>query len=42
LSLLEFPRQPIVLPGHGWRPPDEGFVKINTDGLKSILMVQST
>jgi hypothetical protein len=32
LALLEFPRQQEVLPGHGWRPPDEGYVKINTYG----------
>jgi ribonuclease HI len=32
LSLLEIPRQQIVLPGHGWRPPELEFIKINTDG----------
>jgi ribonuclease HI len=32
LSLLEFPRQQLVLPGHGWRPPDSEHIKINTDG----------
>ena len=31
LSLLEIPRQQIILPGHGWRPPDLHYVKINTD-----------
>jgi hypothetical protein len=29
---LEFPKKQIILPGHGWRPPDEGFVVVNTDG----------
>jgi hypothetical protein len=32
LALLELPRQQIVLPGHGWKPPDGECVKINTDG----------
>jgi hypothetical protein len=32
LALLEFPWQQVVLPGHGWRPPEGEFIKINTDG----------
>jgi hypothetical protein len=32
LALLEFPWQQVVLPGHGWRPPEAEFIKINTDG----------
>ena len=33
LALLELPRQhTLVMPGHGWRPPEAGLVKINTDG----------
>jgi hypothetical protein len=32
LTLLDIPKQLTVLPGHGWRPPESGFVKINTDG----------
>jgi hypothetical protein len=35
LALLEFPWQQVILPGHGWQPPE--FIKINI-----ILMVQST
>ena len=32
LSLLEVPRQlAMIMSGHGWRPPEEGFVTINTD-----------
>ena len=32
LAILELPReQAAVLPGHGWRPPEQGSVKINTD-----------
>ncbi|KAE8816044.1 Alanyl-tRNA synthetase [Hordeum vulgare] len=23
---------PLTLPGHGWRPPDQGTIKINNDG----------
>jgi ribonuclease HI len=33
LAILEVPKMTAnVLPGHGWRPPNEGTVKINTDG----------
>jgi hypothetical protein len=32
LALLEFPWQQVVMPGHGWRPPEAEFIKINTDG----------
>jgi hypothetical protein len=32
LALMELPRHHArILPGHGWRPPEEGWVKINTD-----------
>jgi hypothetical protein len=32
LALLDIPRQhAAILPGHGWRPPDDDWVKINTD-----------
>jgi glyoxylase-like metal-dependent hydrolase (beta-lactamase superfamily II) len=32
LDVLDIPRYHAkVLPGHGWRPPDEGWIKINTD-----------
>jgi hypothetical protein len=32
LALLEVPLiQAKVLPGHGWRPPEDDCVKINTD-----------
>jgi hypothetical protein len=32
LALLDIPGQHArTLPGYGWRPPDEYFVKINTD-----------
>ena len=37
LALLELPRSvPILLPGHGWRPPEPGMVKITTDGALNI------
>ena len=33
ISLLQLPRKETrVLPGYGWRPPEEGSVKITTDG----------
>ncbi|KAE8767807.1 Alanyl-tRNA synthetase [Hordeum vulgare] len=33
LAILDIPRnQALTLPGHGWRPPDQGTIKINTDG----------
>ncbi|KAE8797471.1 Alanyl-tRNA synthetase [Hordeum vulgare] len=33
LAMLDIPRnQALTLPGHGWRPPDQGTIKINTDG----------
>ena len=33
LSVLDVPRQQaMLLPGFGWRPPDSGVLKINTDG----------
>lgn len=32
LAVLEIPRAcAAVLPGHGWRPPDPGVIKVNTD-----------
>jgi hypothetical protein len=32
LALLEVQlKQARVLPGHGWRPPEDGWIKINTD-----------
>ena len=32
LALLDIPRQVFIpLPGHGWRPPEEAYIKINTD-----------
>ena len=37
ISLLQLPRkETLVLPGYGWRPPEEGSVKINTDGALQI------
>jgi hypothetical protein len=33
LAVLEVPRRYVaILPGHGWRPPEEYMIKINTDG----------
>ena len=33
LAVLELPQaHACILPGHGWRPPDAGWIKINTDG----------
>ncbi|KAE8785482.1 Alanyl-tRNA synthetase [Hordeum vulgare] len=33
LAMLDIPRnQALTLPGHGWRPLDQGTIKINTDG----------
>ena len=33
LALLDLPKaQARLLPGHGWRPPEEWEIKINTDG----------
>ena len=33
LTLLDIPRQhAAILPGHGWRPSESGWMKINTDG----------
>ena len=33
MAILELPRkEPVVLPGHGWRPPEQGVIKISTDG----------
>ena len=33
IALLHLPRRDVmILPGFGWRPPDEGVVKITTDG----------
>jgi hypothetical protein len=32
LSVLSIPKKSAaILPGHGWRPPDDDYVKINTD-----------
>ena len=32
LALLDIPlKQAKVLPGHGWRPPEPGFITCNTD-----------
>ncbi|KAE8777174.1 Casein kinase I-2-like protein [Hordeum vulgare] len=36
IALMNLPREAAaILPGFGWRPPDEGFMKINTDGALS-------
>jgi hypothetical protein len=33
LVVLEIPKKDaIILPGHGWQPPDGDMIKINTDG----------
>ena len=33
LTVLELPRDYArILSGHGWRPPELGWIKINTDG----------
>lgn len=33
LALLDLPRDHArILPGHGWRPPDDDWIKINVDG----------
>ena len=33
MAILELPRTtPLMLPGHGWRPPEQGVIKISTDG----------
>ena len=33
LAILELPQDHArILPGHGWRPPDDGWIKINIDG----------
>jgi hypothetical protein len=33
LVVLEVPkRYAAILPGHGWQPPEEDVIKINTDG----------
>ncbi|KAI4965805.1 hypothetical protein ZWY2020_048171 [Hordeum vulgare] len=33
LALHDIPKHQVIgLPGHGWRPLDQGWVKINTDG----------
>ena len=32
LDILELPReQAVVLPRHGWRPPEQSWIKINTN-----------
>ena len=32
LMVLELPsKHASILPGHGWRPPDPGVIKVNTD-----------
>jgi ribonuclease HI len=37
LAVLEIPKKDaMILPGHGWRPPDGDTIKINTDGGLSI------
>jgi hypothetical protein len=38
LALMELPRHHArILPGHGWRPPEEGWVKINTDVVSHLI-----
>jgi hypothetical protein len=38
LEILEVPKKlAAVLLGHGWRPPEEDVVKINTDGVLSLV-----
>jgi hypothetical protein len=38
LSVLSIPKKSAaILPGHGWRPPDDDYVKINTDGGLSLI-----
>lgn len=33
LAVLDIPRShAVTLPGYGWKPPDTGWIKINTDG----------
>ena len=32
LAVLEIPPMACVLPGYGWRPSEDEFIKINTDG----------
>jgi hypothetical protein len=37
VAVLEIPKKDaMILPGHGWRPPDGDMIKINTDGGMSI------
>ena len=32
LALLDLPKEHTkVMPGFGWRPPDDGWIKVNTD-----------
>ena len=32
LTILDIPSQhAAILPGHGWRPPESGWIKINND-----------
>jgi ribonuclease HI len=38
LAVLDIPKRcAATLPGHGWRPPEEDFIKINTDGGLSLV-----
>ena len=38
LALLELPLEHTkVLPGYGWRPPEQGWVKVNTDASVSVI-----